>query len=512
MKSLTHNLLLLICCSILMSALVTAIALYGSQQSAQKTASGMLAKDLVSDIHPAPVYLIEMRLVLSRVVEGTLTVDQADSEIQRLNKLWHQRIDYWKSVLPPELQEKLLGAQYTAGLAMIKEANDLIELIRSGAPTPLFERLKAADKDFFAHEKGINAFVQETSDYANSAVSDAQNSTSNSVKWQMIGSGAAVLLLLLIGYWVHRNIFKSLGAEPAQVAEIANAVANGDLTRHVPVREGDTQSVMAAMKTMCEELMMIINIVHQSSNHITNSSGEIVSGNVDLASRTEEQASALEQTASSMEEMTATVKQNAENAQTASQLAAAASRSAEQGGAVVARVVQTMDEISASASKITDIISVIDGIAFQTNILALNAAVEAARAGDQGRGFAVVAGEVRSLAQRSAGAAKEIKVLIENSVSQVTHGSELVNEAGKTINTAVTDVKRVAALMAEITNASEEQSSGIAQVSTAISQMDVTTQQNAAMVNQAAAAAEALLDQTRGLREVVSQFRLSNAV
>jgi len=174
--------------------------------------------------------------------------------------------------------------------------------------------------------------------------------------------------------------------------------------------------------------------------------------------------------------------------------------------------VQTMDEISASASKITDIISVIDGIAFQTNILALNAAVEAARAGDQGRGFAVVAGEVRSLAQRSAGAAKEIKVLIENSVSQVTHGSELVNEAGKTINTAVTDVKRVAALMAEITNASEEQSSGIAQVSTAISQMDVTTQQNAAMVNQAAAAAEALLDQTRGLREVVSQFRLSNAV
>jgi len=472
----------------------------------------MLAKDLVSDIHPAPVYLIEMRLVLSRVVEGTLTVDRADDEIKRLNKLWHQRIDYWKSVLPPELQGKLLGAQYKAGLAMIKEANELIELIRSGAPTPLFERLKAADKHFFAHEKGINAFAQESSNYANSAVNDAQNSASSSVKWQMTGSGAAVLLLLLIGYWVHRNIFKSLGAEPAQVAEIANAVANGDLTRHVPVREGDTQSVMAAMKTMCEELMMIINIVHQSSDSITNSSGEIVSGNVDLASRTEEQASALEQTASSMEEMTATVKQNAENAQTASQLAVAASRSAEQGGAVVARVVRTMDDISASASKITDIISVIDGIAFQTNILALNAAVEAARAGDQGRGFAVVAGEVRGLAQRSAGAAKEIKVLIENSVAQVTHGSELVNEAGKTIDTAVTDVKRVAALMAEITHASEEQSSGIAQVSTAISQMDVTTQQNAAMVNQAAAAAEALLDQTRGLREVVSQFRLSNAV
>ncbi|WP_435954151.1 methyl-accepting chemotaxis protein [Dryocola sp. BD626] len=511
MKSLTHNLLLLICCSVLMSALVTAISLYGSHQSAQKTANGMLAKDLVSDIHPAPVYLIEMRLVLSRVVEGTLTVDQADREIKRLSNVWHQRIDYWKSVLPPELQEKLLGAQYSAGVAMIADAHDLIELIRSGAPTPLFERLKAADKNFFAHEKGINAFVKDSSDYANGAVEDARNSTSSSVKWQLIGSGLAVLLLLLIGYWVHRSIFRSLGAEPAQVAEIANAVASGDLTRPVPVRDGDTHSVMAAMRTMCQELTTIINIVRETSNSITTSSGEIASGNVDLASRTEEQASALEQTASSMEQMTATVKQNAENAQSASLLAATASRSAEQGGTVVARVVQTMDDISASASKITDIISVIDGIAFQTNILALNAAVEAARAGDQGRGFAVVAGEVRSLAQRSAGAAKEIKVLIENSVSQVTQGSALVNEAGKTINTAVMDVKRVATLMSEITHASEEQSSGISQVSIAISQMDVTTQQNAAMVNQAAAAAESLLDQTRGLREVVSQFRLNNA-
>lgn len=512
MKSLTHNLVLLICCSVLMSALITAISLYGSHQSAQKTASGMLAKDLISDIHPAPVYLIEMRLVLSRVVEGTLTVDQADREIQRLSKLWHQRIDYWKSVLPPELQQKLLGAQYTAGLAMIKDANGLIELIRSGAPTPLFERLKAADKHFFAHEKGIVTFVKDSASYANSAVEAAQSSTRASERWQLVGSGLAVLLLLLIGYWVHRSIFRSLGAEPAQVAEIANAVASGDLTRRVPVKPGDTQSVMAAMKTMCDELVMIINIVHSTSNSISDSSGEIASGNMDLASRTEEQASALEQTASSMEQMTATVKQNAENAQAASQIAATASRSAEQGGAVVARVVQTMDDISASASKITDIISVIDGIAFQTNILALNAAVEAARAGDQGRGFAVVAGEVRSLAQRSAGAAKEIKVLIENSLTQVSQGSALVNEAGKTINVAVMDVKRVAALMAEITHASDEQSSGIAQVSTAISQMDVTTQQNAAMVNQAAAAAESLLDQTRGLKDVVSQFRLGAVV
>lgn len=508
MKSLKHNLLLLICCSVLMSALVTAISLYGSQQSAQKVQNGLLAKDLLSDIHPAPVYLIEMRLVLSRVVEGTLNVEQADKEIQRLATLWQQRIAYWKSVLPPELQEKLLGAQYKEGLAMIKSATELVELIRSGAPTPLFERLKEADKHFYAHEKGILSFVQDSASYANLAVDEARNSTARSEIWQLTGSCLAVILLLLVGYRVHRNIFRSLGAEPAQVAEIAVAVASGDLTRHVPVREGDTQSVMASMKAMCQELAMIINIVHHTSDSISTCSNEIASGNMDLASRNEEQASALEQTASSMEQMTATVKQNTENAQSASQLAATASRSAEQGGAVVARVVQTMDEISASASKITDIISVIDGIAFQTNILALNAAVEAARAGDQGRGFAVVAGEVRSLAQRSASAAKEIKVLIENSVSQVTQGSQLVNEAGKTINTAVADVKRVASLMAEITHASEEQSSGISQVSTAIGQMDVTTQQNAAMVNQAAAAAESLLDQTRGLREVVSQFRI----
>ncbi|MBU4682517.1 chemotaxis protein [Cedecea davisae] len=510
MKSLAHNLLLLICCSILMSALVTAISLYGSHRSAQSTESGLLAKDLMSDIKPAPIYLIELRLVLSRVVEGTLNVDQADAEIKRLSSQWHQRVDYWKTTLPPELQDNLLGEQYKAGVAMIKDANELVELIRSGAPTPLFEKLKAADKDFFAHQKGIESLVKASGQYADNAVENARHSNDISTRWQLIGSGAAVLLLLVVGWWVHRTIFRSLGGEPSEVAEIANAVACGDLTREVKVRDGDRNSVMAAMETMCQQLTMVIHLVHESSNQISTSSSEIASGNIDLASRTEEQASALEQTASSMEEMTATVKQNAENAQSASQLASTASRSAEQGGAVVAQVVQTMDDISTSANKITDIIGVIDSIAFQTNILALNAAVEAARAGDQGRGFAVVAGEVRSLAQRSASAAKEIKELIEDSVHQVSNGSRLVNEAGKTINTVVQDVKRVAALMVEITHASDEQSSGIEQVSTAISQMDVTTQQNAAMVNQASAAAESLLAQTYELNTAVSQFKLAS--
>ncbi|WP_232012217.1 methyl-accepting chemotaxis protein [Cedecea lapagei] len=317
-------------------------------------------------------------------------------------------------------------------------------------------------------------------------------------------------MLTGIGWWVHRTIFRSLGGEPSEVAEIANAVACGDLTCEVKVREGDTTSVMAAMDTMCQQLTSVIQQVHESSEQISTRSSKISRDNIDLASRTEEQASALEETAASMEEMTATVKQNAENAQSASQIANIASKSAEQGGEVVTQVVTTMDDISSSANKITDIIGVIDSIAFQTNILALNAAVEAARAGDQGRGFAVVAGEVRSLAQRSASAAKEIKELIEDSVNQVASGSRLVNEAGTTINTVVQDVKRVAMLMVEITHASDEQSSGIQQVSTAITQMDATTQQNAAMVSQAAEAAESLLVQTRQLNSAVSRFKLAD--
>ena len=322
----------------------------------------------------------------------------------------------------------------------------------------------------------------------------------------VLGSVAAGLSL---GALITRGLTRQLGGEPGYAADIAGAIAEGDLTVEIATRNGDSASLLFAMKTMRDKLVGIVSQVRAGTDTITTASSEIAQGNLDLSSRTEEQASSLEETASSMEELTSTVRQNADNARQANTLAGAASDVASKGGAVVGQVVQTMESINASSRKIVDIISVIDGIAFQTNILALNAAVEAARAGEEGRGFAVVAAEVRNLAQRSASAAKEIKALIGDSVEQVEIGSKLVRDAGLTMDEVVGSVRRVADIMQEITAASSEQSAGIEQVNMAIVQMDQVTQQNAALVEQAAAAAESMQDQATALNEVVSVFRLS---
>ncbi|OBV38459.1 methyl-accepting chemotaxis protein [Janthinobacterium psychrotolerans] len=321
----------------------------------------------------------------------------------------------------------------------------------------------------------------------------------------VLGSVAAGLSL---GALITRGLARQLGGEPGYAAQIASAIAEGDLTVAIETRNGDSGSLLFAMKTMRDKLVGIVSQVRAGTETITTASGEIAQGNLDLSSRTEEQASSLEETASSMEELTSTVRQNAENARQANTLAGAASDVAGKGGAVVGQVVQTMESINASSRKIVDIISVIDGIAFQTNILALNAAVEAARAGEQGRGFAVVASEVRNLAQRSASAAREIKALIGDSVEQVEVGARLVRDAGQTMDEVVGSVRRVADIMQEITAASSEQSAGIEQVNMAIVQMDQVTQQNAALVEQAAAAAESMQDQAMALNDIVSVFRL----
>ncbi len=324
----------------------------------------------------------------------------------------------------------------------------------------------------------------------------------------------AVLILALgaaFGFWITRSLLKQLGCEPAYAAEIANKVGAGDLSVTMTTKANDTTSLLAGLKTMNESLKKIVGEVRGSSEAIGSGTKQIASGNADLSQRTEEQASSLEETASSMEELTSTVKQNAENAKQANQLAIGASAVAVRGGAVVGQVVETMSSINASSKKIVDIIGVIDGIAFQTNILALNAAVEAARAGEQGRGFAVVASEVRNLAQRSAAAAKEIKALIGDSVDKVGAGTKLVDQAGKTMEEIVTSVKRVTDIMSEITAASQEQSAGIEQVNQAITQMDEVTQQNAALVEEAAAAAESLEEQAQNLEAVVAVFNLGKA-
>jgi methyl-accepting chemotaxis protein len=326
-----------------------------------------------------------------------------------------------------------------------------------------------------------------------------------------IGILICVLLLGCVGGFamlISRGILLQLGGEPAYAVDVVHQVSTGDLTAKANLRANDSRSLLAQMQKMIDQLREVISQVRDSSESIDTAAREIAQGNLDLSKRTETQSANLEETASSMNELTSTVRQNSENARQANELANSASHVAVHGGEVVRNVVTTMDSIKESSNKIVDIIGVIDSIAFQTNILALNAAVEAARAGEQCRGFAVVAAEVRNLAQRSAAAAKEIKQLIQDSVAKVQSGALLVADAGQTMDEIVASVKRVTDIMSEIADASKEQSQGIDQVNSAIVEMEEVTQQNAALVEQAAAAAQSMQDQSRVLVEKVSSFRL----
>jgi methyl-accepting chemotaxis protein len=338
---------------------------------------------------------------------------------------------------------------------------------------------------------------------------DAEAAFVSARNFMLVLLALAVAMGIVAATVITRGLLKQLGGEPGYTAKIAGSIAEGDLSIGIETKSSDRGSLLVEMKQMRNSLVDIVSQVRRGTHTITTASREIAAGNTDLSSRTELQASSLEKTASAMEELTSTVKQNADNALEANHLAATASDVARKGGEVVSQVVGTMGEINSSASKIADIIGVIDGIAFQTNILALNAAVEAARAGEQGRGFAVVASEVRNLAQRSAAAAKEIKQLIGDSVEKIGRGSKLVGQAGETMDEVVASVKRVTDIMSDIASASAEQSAGIEQVNLSIIEMDGMTQQNAALVEQAAAAFQSLQDQAAELQRVVSIFKLA---
>jgi len=356
-----------------------------------------------------------------------------------------------------------------------------------------------------AYSESIHKLEEQQQKLYDAALVRAEENAAQGRLILVVGAVLALLLGAASAFVLTRSITGPL----RQAARSARFIADGDLTQPVhSTGRDEAAELLQALKTMQDNLVGIVGNVRSGTDTIATASSEIAAGNHDLSSRTEQQASSLEETAASMEELTSTVKQNADNARQANQLAVSASSVAVKGGTVVAEVVGTMGAINASSRKIVDIIGVIDGIAFQTNILALNAAVEAARAGEQGRGFAVVAAEVRNLAQRSAAAAKEIKTLIDDSVSKVEEGSSQVAEAGKTMDEIVDSVKRVTDIMAEITAASQEQTSGIEQINQAITQMDQVTQQNAALVEQAAAAASSLQEQAGSLSDAVSVFKV----
>jgi methyl-accepting chemotaxis protein len=452
------------------------------------------------------------RAALNYVLE--ITPEGRSAQMARSQKVVKEELplllqSYGKVVSSPE--EQKLYEEIKTNLAAWSVLNDKVMSLANDGESGLAQaRLLAVGdcgKAFSAVEKSIGDDIDLNEKGANVETQRA----AETYRSALIASVALIAVAIASASFLAWTIVRSITQPVAQALKVAKAVAAGDLTSEVVVKGNDEiGQLLGSLAEMNRSLARIVGQVRASSDSIATGSAQIATGNADLSQRTEEQASNLQQTAASMEQLTGTVKNTAESASQANQLASSASAAAAKGGEVVGSVVTTMQDIASSSKKIADIISVIDGIAFQTNILALNAAVEAARAGEQGRGFAVVASEVRSLASRSAEAAKEIKSLIGASVEKVEAGSRQVNDAGASMIAIVSEVQRVSQLISEISNASGEQTTGIAQIGDAVSQLDQVTQQNAALVEESAAAAESLKQQAANLAEVVSIFKLAS--
>jgi methyl-accepting chemotaxis protein len=497
----------------LMMVLIVAMALAGIWRL---QAVGRLTEDMVSNAMLKERLTAEWHNLVSvsgvRVIATAKSAELAPPQTE-LDKATatRARVDAILKQLEPMLasdEEKALMAAVTSARKVYAKSRD-----------QLFALKKAGDADGVAKladgllETQFNAYltaVQHIGEYEagieRERVAQVQQQYHDGQNFLLALAAGA----LALGAWFAYVIAGSITRPLHKAVQVAQTVAAGDLSSRIEVRSKDeTGLLLQALKEMNASLVDIVGQVRSGTDTIATASGQIASGNLDLSARTEQQATSLEETASSMEQLTATVKQNGDNSRQAHTLALSASEVARKGGTVVSEVVDTMGEINASARKIVDIIAVIDGIAFQTNILALNAAVEAARAGEQGRGFAVVATEVRNLAQRSASAAKEIKELINESVDKVEAGARLVDLAGSTMEEIVVNVRRVSDIIGDITQASAEQTMGIEQINEAILQMDRVTQQNAALVEEAAAAAASLQDQSGALAQVVSVFQLA---
>ncbi|MFC7461438.1 methyl-accepting chemotaxis protein [Hydrogenophaga defluvii] len=456
----------------------------------------------------ADAYAINIIDAVNKANAGLLKAEDALKLVQAarrdIDTSWR---DYVSTSLTAD-EKRLVGEAET----LFRPANEAVAQLEAGLrgmSGTVRDQLAQFDGPLYLAIDPIGGKVTELIDLQLRVAAEVNQSAATQYQWvRALTLGllaVAVLMSVLAAVWITRSITQPI----ARAVRLAEAVADGDLTMQIEAHGKDELAdLLRALGAMNNSLVRVVSEVRLSSDSIATGSAQIAAGNADLSSRTENQAANLEESAASMEEITATVHQNAETARQASQLASAASEAAARGGQVVGQVVSTMQEISASSQKIADIIGVIDGIAFQTNILALNAAVEAARAGEQGRGFAVVAGEVRNLAQRSASAAKEIKTLITASVERVQQGSQLVGQAGESVGDTAVQVRRVTGLINEISAAGSEQSTGISQVGEALQELDQVTQQNAALVEESAAAAESLKLQAARLAELVGVFRL----
>ena len=434
-------------------------------------------------------------------------MDEVDKRVVEVNKQWDT---YFANTV--DADEKKLALKFFEALKKFLSdgLKPTVEALRASNVQQAMELMQGAMSQYYEPmQTAMDALIKLQQDVAKNEFEKRQEIYSTVRNTSIASILFGVLLAAAIGLW----LIKAITGPLSEAIRVAKRVAAGDLAQKIEIdTDNEMGQLFDALKEMNDSLANTVGQVRSGSETITQASQEIAAGNADLSARTESQASSLEETAASMEELTSTVKQNADNARQANQLVVSASVYAVKGGEVVGQVVSTMGSIKDSSRKIVDIIGVIDGIAFQTNILALNAAVEAARAGEQGRGFAVVATEVRNLAQRSASAAKEIKSLISDSVEKVDAGSKLVDQAGKTMDEIVSSVKQVADIMSEISAASQEQSAGIDEINRAITQMDELTQQNAALVEQAAAAAESMQDESSNLAHAVSVFKLSETV
>ncbi len=443
---------------------------------------------------------------------ATLELDPTSADTQKVFADSEQNVGKWRNTIGPifasQAHRDHFNQVVTGWEAYEQQSQQIIRLSATDPKAANDQVTALYHSQFQPLQASLQSLINDVSTLSEQSNERAESASQRSV-FTVIAILVAVLVIVL--GWVivlSRSIQRALGGEPDYAAHLCKQIARGDLTITVETPAGNEENLLSAMRDMKQHLTTIIHRIKHSAEAISTGTHEIAAGNSDLSQRTEEQAASLEETASSMEQLAGTVRQNAENARQAASLAERASGIAQRGGAEVSQVVETMQGISESSSKVAEIISVIEGIAFQTNILALNAAVEAARAGEQGRGFAVVAAEVRSLAQRSGTAAKEIKALIDESVSRVDIGSQLVADAGSTIGEVVEAVTRVTGIVKEISAASEEQSAGIDQVNRAVSQLDDVTQQNAALVEQASAAAQSMNQQAQWLQEAVSVFRV----